>query len=82
MLRRTDLRIHHSRPGLGARALVDSGVFLHGPPGNIAARLAEYDRAGLDEVVVNIAGVYSEHVRPDAVRDLQEILEACREARN
>lgn len=69
-------------PGLGARALVDSGVFLYGTPGNIAAQLAEFDRAGVDEVVVNVAGVYSEHGRPDAVRDLQEILAACREATN
>jgi alkanesulfonate monooxygenase SsuD/methylene tetrahydromethanopterin reductase-like flavin-dependent oxidoreductase (luciferase family) len=80
MLRRAGLRVHHSRPGLGARALVDSGVFLHGTPEHIAARLAEYDRAGVDEVVVNVAGVYSEHGRTDAVRDLQEILAACREA--
>ncbi|MFD3936236.1 LLM class flavin-dependent oxidoreductase [Streptomyces sp. NPDC058611] len=82
MLRRAGLRVHHSRPGLGARALVDSGVFLYGTPGNIAAQLAEFDRAGVDEVVVNVAGVYSEHGRPDAVRDLQEILAACREATN
>ncbi|MFJ3204845.1 hypothetical protein [Streptomyces sp. NPDC086989] len=33
-------------------------------------------------LVVNVAGVYSEHGRPDAVRDLQEILAACREATN
>lgn len=80
MLRRADLRVHHSRPNLGARALVDAGVFLHGPPGDIAARLADYGRAGVDEVVVNVAGVYAEHGQPDAVRDLREILAAYREA--
>ncbi|MEU0276355.1 LLM class flavin-dependent oxidoreductase [Streptomyces sp. NPDC006307] len=79
MLRRAGLRVHHSRPNLGARALVDSGVFVYGTPADIAVRLAEYGRAGVDEVVVNVAGVYSEHGRPDAVRDLQEILAACRE---
>ncbi|MFJ5933688.1 LLM class flavin-dependent oxidoreductase [Streptomyces sp. NPDC093071] len=80
MLRRAGLRVHHSRPNLGARALVDAGVFLHGSPHEIAAGLAEYGRAGVDEVVVNAAGVYSDHGREDAVRDLREILTACREA--
>ncbi|PZX36499.1 MULTISPECIES: hypothetical protein [unclassified Streptomyces] len=82
MLRRAGLRVHHSRPNLGARAraLVDAGVFLHGTPREIAAGLAEYGRAGVDEVVVNVAGVYSDHGREDAVRDLREILTACREA--
>ncbi|KOG55956.1 5,10-methylene tetrahydromethanopterin reductase [Streptomyces griseoflavus] len=79
MLRRAGLRVHHSQPNLGARALVDSGTFVYGSPQDIAAQLAEYGRAGVDEVVVNTAGVYSEHGHPDAVRDLQDILAACRE---
>ncbi|PBC86622.1 Flavin-dependent oxidoreductase, luciferase family (includes alkanesulfonate monooxygenase SsuD and methylene tetrahydromethanopterin reductase) [Streptomyces sp. 2224.1] len=79
MLRRAGLRVHHSRPSLGARALVDSGTFAHGSPEDIAEQLAEYGRAGVDEVVVNVAGVYSEHGHPDAVRDLHDILAACRE---
>ncbi|GFE25527.1 hypothetical protein Sliba_59800 [Streptomyces nigrescens] len=33
-------------------------------------------RAGVDEVVVNVSGVYSEHGHPDAVQDLQDILAA------
>ncbi|MFG2206470.1 hypothetical protein [Streptomyces sp. NPDC048638] len=77
--RRAGLRVHHSQPNLGARALVDSGTFAHGSPEDIAEQLAEYGRAGVDEVVVNVAGVYSEHGHPDAVQDLQDILAACRE---
>ncbi|MEU1080739.1 LLM class flavin-dependent oxidoreductase [Streptomyces sp. NPDC005908] len=80
MLRRAGLRVHHSRPNLGARTLVDSGVFLHGTPDDIATGLSDYGRAGVDEVVVNVAGVYAEHGQPDAVRDLRDILTACREA--
>ncbi|MET9059550.1 LLM class flavin-dependent oxidoreductase [Streptomyces antibioticus] len=82
MLRRAGLRVHHSHPAIGARALVDAGVFLYGTAQEIAAGLAEYDRAGVDEVVVNVAGVYSDHGREDAVRDLQDILTAYREAEN
>ncbi|WP_241746163.1 hypothetical protein [Streptomyces lydicus] len=41
--------------------------------------MAEYGRAGVEEVVVNVAGVYSEHGHPDAVQDLQDILAACGE---
>ncbi|MCX4742527.1 LLM class flavin-dependent oxidoreductase [Streptomyces antibioticus] len=82
MLRRAGLRVHHSHPTIGARALVDAGVFLYGTAQEIAAGLAEYDRAGVDEVVVNVAGVYSDHGREGAVRDLQDILTAYREAEN
>lgn len=31
------LPVHHSQPNLGARALVDSGTFVHGSPEDIAA---------------------------------------------
>ncbi|MPY47721.1 LLM class flavin-dependent oxidoreductase [Streptomyces acidicola] len=82
MLRRAGLRVHPSRPNLGARALVDSGTFVHGTPEEIAAQLAEYGRAGVDEVVLNLAGVYSEHGQPEAVQDLQDILASCRVLEN
>ncbi|AIA02559.1 LLM class flavin-dependent oxidoreductase [Streptomyces noursei] len=82
MLRRAGLRVHHGNPGLGARALVDAGTFVWGAPKDIAASLAEYGRAGVDEVVVNAAGVYAEHGQHDAVHDLQNILIACRELKS
>lgn len=47
-----------------------------------AGPLSDYGRAGTNEVVADVAGVYAEHGQPDAVRDLRDILTACREAAN
>lgn len=76
MLRRAGLRVHPAQPNLGARALVDSGTFLYGSPAEVARGLAEYDRAGVDEVVLNLCGVGTEHGWPAAAQDLREILTA------
>ncbi|MFU0243372.1 LLM class flavin-dependent oxidoreductase, partial [Streptomyces scabiei] len=76
MLRRAGLRVHPSRSNLGARTLVDSGTFLYGTPGDVARGLAEYGRAGVDEVVLNLAGVGVEYGYAAAAEDLREILAA------
>ncbi|MFJ4684975.1 LLM class flavin-dependent oxidoreductase [Streptomyces sp. NPDC088789] len=76
MLRRAGLRVHPAQSNLGARALVDSGTFLYGTPTEVAHALVEYDRAGVDEVVLNPAGVGVEHGYAAAVEDLREILSA------
>ncbi|MGW0519287.1 LLM class flavin-dependent oxidoreductase [Crossiella sp. NPDC003009] len=74
MLRGAGLDVHPVQPVLGARALVDSGVFLTGTAVEIAAGLLAYHRAGVDEVVLNVAGVHVTEGLPAAVRDLREIL--------
>ncbi|GGW63894.1 LLM class flavin-dependent oxidoreductase [Streptomyces griseoloalbus] len=76
MLRRAGLRVHPAQPNLGARALVDSGTFLHGTAAEVAEGLAAYGRAGVDEVVLNLAGLAAEHGYGAAARDLAEILAA------
>jgi alkanesulfonate monooxygenase SsuD/methylene tetrahydromethanopterin reductase-like flavin-dependent oxidoreductase (luciferase family) len=73
MLKRAGLRVHPSQPYLNARALVDSGTFVHGTPREVAAALGEYARAGVDEVVLNPAGVGLAHGWNAAVEDLTEI---------
>ncbi|MEV0178830.1 LLM class flavin-dependent oxidoreductase [Streptomyces sp. NPDC050625] len=73
MLKRAGLRVHPSQPYLNARALVDSGTFVHGTPREVAAALDEYARAGVDEVVLNPAGVGLAHGWNAAVEDLAEI---------
>ncbi|WP_246212969.1 hypothetical protein [Streptomyces abyssomicinicus] len=74
MLRRAGLRVHPAQPNLGARALVNSGTFLYGTAAEVAEGLLEYGRAGVDEVVLNPAGVAAEHGYAAAARDLAEIL--------
>ncbi|MFK4146498.1 LLM class flavin-dependent oxidoreductase [Streptomyces sp. NPDC004065] len=73
MLGRAGLRVHPSQPYLNARALVESGTFVHGTPAEVAAALREYARAGVDEVVLNTAGTGLVHGWPAAVEDLAEL---------
>ncbi|MGW7407845.1 LLM class flavin-dependent oxidoreductase [Streptomyces sp. NPDC054833] len=73
MLKRAGLRVHPSQPYLNARALVDSGTFVYGTPREVAAALGEYARAGVDEVVLNSAGVGLAHGWNAAVEDLADI---------
>ncbi|MGW3271262.1 LLM class flavin-dependent oxidoreductase [Streptomyces kronopolitis] len=76
MLRRAGVPVLPSDPEAGAAALVDRGVFLTGTAGDIAAGLARYRAAGVDEVVLNPAGVMLTEGVPAAVADLQEIISA------
>lgn len=74
MLRTAGVDADPSDPRAGARALVRSGLFATGTPEQIAGRLAEYHAAGVDEVVVNTAGVWLAEGPHAAVRDAEEIL--------
>ena len=82
MLRRAGLRVHPSQPYLNARALVDSGTFVYGTPREAAVALAEYDRAGVDEVVLNCAGVGLVHGWKAALGDLAELAAELRAVRS
>lgn len=46
---------------LPAKCGTGTGTGHHGLPEDIVEQLAEYGRAGGNEVVVHVAGVYSEH---------------------
>ncbi|WHT16257.1 LLM class flavin-dependent oxidoreductase [Crossiella sp. CA-258035] len=76
MLRRAGVRVHPAQVALSARALVRSGVFLTGTVAEIAEGLAEYRAAGVDEVVLNTAGVHLTEGRAAALDDLGELLAA------
>ncbi|WP_169978339.1 LLM class flavin-dependent oxidoreductase [Microbispora sp. H10836] len=81
MLRRAGCGVDPRDPGSGARRLVDSGIFVFGTPEQIMAALHEYERAGVDEVVLNAAGVHVTEGCQAAVEDAAEILEASRAVR-
>ncbi|MFD4530741.1 LLM class flavin-dependent oxidoreductase [Kitasatospora sp. NPDC058397] len=74
MLRRAGLHLDTRDPVAGARELVESGVFLYGSPGQLATELAAYGTAGVDEVVLNPAGVVLAHGWDAALTDLTELL--------
>ncbi|RST21052.1 LLM class flavin-dependent oxidoreductase [Streptomyces sp. WAC04770] len=76
MLRRSGLSADPKDPVQGARTLLDSGVFLTGTPDEIARQLRQHRASGVDEVVLNICGVYFTEGEKAAMRDLREVLEA------
>ncbi|MCF3100046.1 F420-dependent peptide dehydroalanine reductase LxmJ [Streptomyces roseoverticillatus] len=76
MLRRAGVPVGDD-PAATAGALLDHSVVVTGTPGEIVERLAEYRAAGVDEVMLNPAGVMlTEGVRA-AVDDMEEIIAAC-----
>lgn len=76
MLRRAGVPADPADPVAGAAALVDSGTYLYGSADHIAAGLEEYRNAGVDEVILNCAGVLFTEGQAAAFRDAREIIEA------
>ncbi|BCL20596.1 LLM class flavin-dependent oxidoreductase [Streptomyces tuirus] len=76
MLRRAGVPVDPADPVAGAAALVDSGTYLYGSADHIAAVLEEYRNAGVDEVILNCAGVLFTEGQSAALRDSREIIEA------
>jgi alkanesulfonate monooxygenase SsuD/methylene tetrahydromethanopterin reductase-like flavin-dependent oxidoreductase (luciferase family) len=80
MLRQGGIAADPAEPQRGAEQLVKSGVFASGSPAEIAAQLAQYHRNGVNEVIVNLCGVYLTEGAGAALRDLTAILNAVDEA--
>ena len=76
MLRKSGLPADPKEPAKGARTLLDSGVFLTGTPEQIARELREHRASGVDEIVLNVCGVYFTEGEKAALRDLRDVLEA------
>jgi 5,10-methylenetetrahydromethanopterin reductase len=76
MLRRAGIPIDPADPVAGARALVDSGVFVSGEPHVIAKELRAYREVGVDEIVLNVTGVWQRHGTRQALSELGTVLEA------
>ncbi|MFD3719350.1 LLM class flavin-dependent oxidoreductase [Streptomyces sp. NPDC058674] len=76
MLRRAGIPAYAHDPDAGADALVEAGVFVAGTPDEIAAELNRYRNSGVDEVVLNPAGVMHIEGLGAVMTDLQDILAA------
>jgi alkanesulfonate monooxygenase SsuD/methylene tetrahydromethanopterin reductase-like flavin-dependent oxidoreductase (luciferase family) len=77
MLRLAGVPADPAHPAAGARALVEMGVFAFGTPDDIAERVRAHYAAGVDEVILNPAGVAATEGSEAAVEDLAEILAGC-----
>ncbi|POX63423.1 LLM class flavin-dependent oxidoreductase [Streptomyces sp. Ru62] len=76
MLRRAGLDVDPGRPREAAGRLVGDGVHLSGDPKDIAARLHEYRAAGVDEVILNVTGVFLAEGARAALEDLHAVTTA------
>ncbi len=74
MLRRAGVDVAGSDPTTAAEALVKIGAFLSGDAGQLAERLREYSDAGVDEIVLNLTGVYQKCGPEAALSDIKTIL--------
>ncbi|MDA0638264.1 LLM class flavin-dependent oxidoreductase [Nonomuraea sp. MCN248] len=80
MLRRAGVPACPDDPRAGAAALVDAGVYVYGTPGEVAERLRAYSAAGVDEIVLNPAGVLRTEGFKAALADAEQILHAMADA--
>jgi alkanesulfonate monooxygenase SsuD/methylene tetrahydromethanopterin reductase-like flavin-dependent oxidoreductase (luciferase family) len=59
-----------------AGRLIDGGAFVHGDLDHVVERLAEYRKAGVEEIILNLTGVFNVHGPKAALDDLKTILAA------
>ncbi|MGK4582154.1 LLM class flavin-dependent oxidoreductase [Kitasatospora sp. HPMI-4] len=76
MLRRSGIDTDPADPGRGARALVEGRAFLFGETAELAARLGEFQDAGVDDVVLNVTGVWARYGSRAALSELETVLGA------
>jgi alkanesulfonate monooxygenase SsuD/methylene tetrahydromethanopterin reductase-like flavin-dependent oxidoreductase (luciferase family) len=76
MLQRAGIAVDPHRPAHSAAALVESGVYAYGNAAEIAKCIQSYHDAGVDDVILNTAGVVITEGHDAAVADLREVLEA------
>lgn len=59
-----------------AAEIVRRGLFVHGSPAEIADALRAYVDAGVEEILLNVGGVYLSHGPLEALQDLEDITAA------
>ncbi|MFE0019875.1 LLM class flavin-dependent oxidoreductase [Amycolatopsis sp. NPDC059021] len=74
MLGKAGIRVDPADPESGARALIDAGVFVTGTISELVSGLSGYQRAGADEVVLNLGAVGAHRGARVALRELKFLL--------
>lgn len=77
MLRRAGVAAYPDDPASGAAELVRNGVFVTGSPEEIVTELRRYQQVGVDEIILNPAGILFTEGLEAALTDLGEILSAA-----
>ncbi|MGW2789087.1 LLM class flavin-dependent oxidoreductase [Streptomyces sp. NPDC001251] len=76
MLRRSGVDVADGDPLAKAGALVEGDAFLSGDMDELAAKLAAYEAAGVDEIVLNVTGVCNAYGPQAAMEELKKLLGA------
>ncbi|MBT2446173.1 LLM class flavin-dependent oxidoreductase [Streptomyces sp. ISL-43] len=76
MLRQAGIPVDRTDPATGARLVIEHGLFATGDADQIAATLAAYHDAGVDDVIVNVCGLHMHEGPGAAIRDLAAITTA------
>lgn len=76
MLRRAGVGVGGEDVEADAKAIVAGGAFLSGNTGQVLDQLRAYEKAGVDEVVLNVTGVFNAVGAQEAMSDLKKILSA------
>ncbi|GAA3468594.1 LLM class flavin-dependent oxidoreductase [Nonomuraea roseola] len=74
MLRRAGITIDTGDLAAGARALLDENVFVSGDMENLVKGFDAYREAGVDEIVLNVTGVFHTEGGPAALSELAAII--------
>ncbi|WP_420123536.1 LLM class flavin-dependent oxidoreductase [Nakamurella sp.] len=77
MLRRAGIDVTGDDLTLDAKKLVTAGGFLYGDPEELAGQFRAYRAAGVDEIVLNLTGVFNRHGPRAAMDDLKTMLTAA-----
>lgn len=75
MLRGAGVELGDEDPKRRAAALLEAGVIAGGTPYDVAQTVAAYHAAGVDEVVLNVGGVFIAEGPGAAARDLTAVLD-------
>ncbi|MFC8566297.1 LLM class flavin-dependent oxidoreductase [Streptomyces sp. NPDC057245] len=74
MLKKAGIDISGEELPAAAKRVLEGDAFVHGDIGTIVEKLAAYREAGVDEIVLNVTGVFNVHGPKAAMEDLKKIL--------
>ncbi|MGW6545006.1 LLM class flavin-dependent oxidoreductase [Streptomyces massasporeus] len=76
MLKKAGIDIAGEELPAAAKRMIEGGAFVHGDVDRIVEQLAAYRDAGVDEIILNVTGVFNVYGAKAAMDDLKSILAA------
>ncbi|QES48796.1 5,10-methylene tetrahydromethanopterin reductase [Streptomyces venezuelae] len=76
MLRQAGIDISGLELPAAAKRMIDGGAFVHGDIDRVVEQLDTYRKAGVEEIILNLTGVFNVHGQNAVMDDLKTILSA------